>query len=132
VYIHDYETVRDAKEGIARYMSFYNWERPHQSLSYKTPAEVYFGEKEQRGQEYLKQYKILSKQWGPPQYDFTDTDDEINHYRFCSYISGNDAGCNRCIFFCPFEARENSTPTWEIFRASFKAKSYILEGKAAV
>ena len=46
VYINDYETVRDAKEGIARYMSFYNWERPHQSLGYKTPAEVYFGNKE--------------------------------------------------------------------------------------
>ena len=41
-YINDYETVRDAKEGIGGYMSFYNWERPHQSLNYKTPAEVYF------------------------------------------------------------------------------------------
>jgi len=38
VYINDYETVRDAKEGIKRYISFYNRERPHQSLSYKTPA----------------------------------------------------------------------------------------------
>ena len=46
VYINEYETVRDAKEGINRYMSFYNWERPHQSLNYKTPAEVYFGGKE--------------------------------------------------------------------------------------
>ena len=61
VYINDYETVRDAKEGISRYMSFYNWERPHQSLGYRTPAEVYFGDKEQGDQRYLKQYKILSK-----------------------------------------------------------------------
>jgi len=29
VYIHDYETVRDAKEGIKRYISFYNQGRPH-------------------------------------------------------------------------------------------------------
>ena len=38
VYINDYETVRDAKEGIKRYISFYNRERPHQSLGYRTPA----------------------------------------------------------------------------------------------
>ncbi len=60
VYIKDYETIRDAKEGISRYMSFYNWERPHQSFGYKTPAEVYFGDEEQRSQRYLKQDKILS------------------------------------------------------------------------
>lgn len=58
VYIKDYETVRDAKEGISRYMSFYNWERPHQTLDYKTPAEVYFDDKEQRiSKRYLKQYR---------------------------------------------------------------------------
>jgi len=61
VYINDYESVRDAKEGIKRYMSFYNWERPHQSLSYKTPAEVYFDEKKQRiSKKYLKQDKLVS------------------------------------------------------------------------
>jgi len=38
VYINDYETVRDAKEGISRYINFYNRERPHQSLGYRTPA----------------------------------------------------------------------------------------------
>jgi len=53
--------VRDAKEGIGRYMSFYNQERPHQSLNYKTPAEVYFYEKEQRIlKQYLKQDKLVS------------------------------------------------------------------------
>ena len=60
VYINDYETVRDAKEGISGYMSFYNWERPHQSLGYRTPAEVYFAEKEQSGKVDLKYDKILS------------------------------------------------------------------------
>ena len=60
VYINDYETIRDAKEGIKRYMSFYNWERPHQSLGYRTPAKVYFAEKEQSGKVDLKYDKILS------------------------------------------------------------------------
>lgn len=49
VYINDYETVRDAKEGISRYMSFYNWERPHQSLGYRTPAKGYFWRQRARG-----------------------------------------------------------------------------------
>jgi len=61
VYINEYETVRDAKEGIGRYMSFYNQERPHQSLNYKTPAEVYFDEKEQKiSKRYLKQGELVS------------------------------------------------------------------------
>lgn len=61
VYTNDYDTVRDAKDGISRYISFYNWERPHQSLGYKTPAEVYFYVKENKEtQRYLKHDKLLS------------------------------------------------------------------------
>ena len=45
VYLHDYQTVREAKEGISKYLSFYNQERPHQSLDYRTPAEVYYDSK---------------------------------------------------------------------------------------
>jgi len=30
------------KQDIAGYFDFYNKERPHQSLGYQTPAEVYF------------------------------------------------------------------------------------------
>jgi hypothetical protein len=41
VYINDYETPRDARNGISEYLGFYNSERPHQSLRYLTPAEVY-------------------------------------------------------------------------------------------
>jgi len=43
VYIKDYQNVWEARQGISNYMSFYNQERPHQSLGNKTPAEVYFG-----------------------------------------------------------------------------------------
>ena len=41
VYLNEYETVKDAVLGIDRYFSFYNDERPHQALGYKTPREVY-------------------------------------------------------------------------------------------
>ena len=46
VYLNDYETVREAIERIGRYFTHYNHERPHQSLRYKTPSEMYFGGKE--------------------------------------------------------------------------------------
>jgi putative transposase len=43
VYLHDYTTPREARQGLARYFEFYDPERPHQALGYRTPAEVYFG-----------------------------------------------------------------------------------------
>jgi putative transposase len=43
VYIHDYDEVPDAYDGLGTYFSYYNLERPHQSLTNMTPAEVYFG-----------------------------------------------------------------------------------------
>ena len=46
VYLKDYSGVRDAKDSLRRYFNFYNNDRPHQSLGYKTPSEVYYGEKE--------------------------------------------------------------------------------------
>jgi len=41
VYLRDYYTVEDARHGLARYFAFYNAERLHQALGYRTPAEVY-------------------------------------------------------------------------------------------
>ena len=43
VYLHDYQTPKEARHNLSRYLRFYNEERPHQSLGYKTPASVYFG-----------------------------------------------------------------------------------------
>jgi putative transposase len=43
VYVKNYESVRDAVEGLARYFELYNRERLHESLGYRTPHEVYFG-----------------------------------------------------------------------------------------
>ncbi len=42
VYLHDYASPREARQGLERYLAFYNQERLHQSLAYQTPAEVYF------------------------------------------------------------------------------------------
>ncbi len=44
VYLNEYETVRETKGGIGKYFGFYNEERPHQALEYKTPACIYKGE----------------------------------------------------------------------------------------
>lgn len=42
VYLHDYASPRQARHGLEDYLYFYNQERPHQSLSYQTPAQLYF------------------------------------------------------------------------------------------
>lgn len=42
VYLYDYATPREARHGLTRYFQFYDYERPHQALDYRTPAEVYF------------------------------------------------------------------------------------------
>lgn len=42
VYLKDYQTPREAKQSLTGYFQFYNEERLHQALGYKTPNEVYF------------------------------------------------------------------------------------------
>jgi putative transposase len=41
VYLRDYPLVSDAHAGIGNWFRFYNQERPHQSLGYRTPADLY-------------------------------------------------------------------------------------------
>ena len=43
VYINDYESPREASQGITKFINKYNNYRPHQSLKNLTPAQVYFG-----------------------------------------------------------------------------------------
>jgi putative transposase len=38
IYLHDYGSPREARQGIARYIGFSNHERPDQALDYRTPA----------------------------------------------------------------------------------------------
>lgn len=43
VYLKDYQTVLEARTQLGSYLHFYNQERLHQALDYRTPAQVYGG-----------------------------------------------------------------------------------------
>lgn len=65
VYTHSYESIAEAKSSLRRYFHFYNTERLHMSLGYRTPHEMYFGEdRNDNGQAteliHLKQPEFLS------------------------------------------------------------------------
>jgi putative transposase len=42
VYLRAYESLAEARRGLAAYFCLYNGARPHQSLEYRTPDAVYF------------------------------------------------------------------------------------------
>jgi putative transposase len=42
VYLNDYRLPQEAKSGLKRYFDFYNCDRPHQALDYRTPSEVFY------------------------------------------------------------------------------------------
>ncbi len=44
VYLKAYSNGREAKAGLDDYFLFYNTQRPHQALGYRTPAEVFNGD----------------------------------------------------------------------------------------
>jgi putative transposase len=44
IYLKNYENGIELYRSLKRYFDFYNHERPHQSLNYMTPSEVYFGQ----------------------------------------------------------------------------------------
>lgn len=41
-YLNEYASIKELKKAIGSYIEFYNYRRWHQSLDYKTPAEIYF------------------------------------------------------------------------------------------
>ena len=41
VYLHAYESVTDARDGLAQYFNFCNTQRPHSSLGKLTPDDAY-------------------------------------------------------------------------------------------
>ena len=42
IFLEEFETVPELLSGLMEYFKFYNFERPHQSLVGKTPAEIYW------------------------------------------------------------------------------------------
>ena len=42
-YPDEYATVPKLEKGLQEYIIFYNYERPHQSLSHQVPADVHAG-----------------------------------------------------------------------------------------
>lgn len=83
VYLKAYQDGREARIGLGNYFRFYNTERPHQALGYRTPAEVFTsipveaistGMVESLTSDPLRiavptlnTAPILSEGWGPPQ-----------------------------------------------------------------
>ena len=43
IYLWRYEGVAELQRGLGRYFPYYNEERPHQALDYRTPRQVYQG-----------------------------------------------------------------------------------------
>jgi len=42
IYLNSYDTINELREGVSRYIGFYNNIRFHSSLNYKRPMQVYF------------------------------------------------------------------------------------------
>ncbi len=60
VYLKAYRDGKDARIGIDSYFSFYNTQRPHQALGYRTPAEVFEGSMETTDASVLESLTPLS------------------------------------------------------------------------
>ena len=54
VYLKAYSNGREAKDGLEAYFHFYNTQRPHQALGYRTPAEVFSGESVQSEEQSIE------------------------------------------------------------------------------
>lgn len=48
IYLKSYEMMDEAMEGLSEYFYFYNNERLHQSLNYKTPFEIHYPDSDKR------------------------------------------------------------------------------------
>jgi len=41
IYLHEFSSVAELKKALAKYFEYYNYQRLHQSLDYRTPADLY-------------------------------------------------------------------------------------------
>ena len=63
-YINSFDKVKELRAAIEEYVEFYNHRRWHQSLNYKTPAEVYF-EREREACRYVDESWRISSALTP-------------------------------------------------------------------
>ena len=45
VFLSSYRNISETRDGLGKYFNFYNEKRRHQSLGYRVPTEIYFGNK---------------------------------------------------------------------------------------
>lgn len=62
VYLRAYDSVAEARAGIAAWIEFYNFERPHQALGYRTPWEAYCNQPEPAGNTTFGVYGMKVKE----------------------------------------------------------------------
>ena len=48
IYINPPDSIAELEQGINKFIKFYNYQRPHQSLSYKTPSQIYHNNDKER------------------------------------------------------------------------------------
>jgi putative transposase len=49
IYLHEYTSLTELRQGLRRFFYEYNFLRPHQALQYRTPAEVFFRTQQKKG-----------------------------------------------------------------------------------
>ena len=63
VYLKAYSNGREAKAGLDGYFHFYNNQRPHQALGYRTPAEMFIGNSAQSMNSQLRNGSHPAEHW---------------------------------------------------------------------
>ena len=48
IYIQEYKSIRELKNGVNEYIEFYNFRRFHQTLNYKKPMDIYHLKEEKK------------------------------------------------------------------------------------
>jgi putative transposase len=48
IYINPPDNITELKIEINKFIKFYNYQRPHQSLKYKTPSQIYYNDESKR------------------------------------------------------------------------------------
>lgn len=48
IYINPPDSIKELRKQIDDFIGFYNNQRPHQSLNYKTPSQIYFEDEDRR------------------------------------------------------------------------------------